>query len=84
MSSSAGDLRPLDELMEAAGIDVLLVTSKHNLRYMLGGYRFLFLSTMEAIRRRRYLPVLLYTRGRPDRPPIENGMERYENANYPF
>ena len=79
------DLGQLDELMEAAGIDVLLVTSKHNLRYMLGGYRFLFFSTMEAIGHSRYLPVLLYTRGRPDRAAyIGHGMERYENANYPF
>jgi Creatinase/Prolidase N-terminal domain len=30
----------LDALMEAAGLDVLIVTSKHNVQYMLGGYRF--------------------------------------------
>jgi Xaa-Pro dipeptidase len=74
-----------DELMEAAGIDVLLATSKHNVRYLLGGYRFLFFSTMEAIGHSRYLPVVLYPRGRPERAAyIGHGMERYENANLPF
>ncbi len=34
----------LDDLMEAAGIDVLLATSKHNVQYLLGGYRFIFFS----------------------------------------
>ena len=60
------DAGRLDELMEAAGIDVLLATSKHNVRYLLGGYRFLFFSTMEAIGNCRYLPVLLYRRGHPE------------------
>ena len=34
----------LDELMEAAGIDVLLATSKHSVQYLLGGYRSILLS----------------------------------------
>ena len=34
------DTRHLDGLMDRAGIDVLLVTSKHNVQYLLGGYRF--------------------------------------------
>ena len=79
------DAGRLDELMEAAGIDVLLATSKHNVRYLLGGYRFLFFSTMEAIGHSRYLPVLLYRRGHPEQAAyVGYGMERYENANYPF
>ncbi len=32
----------LDSLMDDAGLDVLLVTSKHNVQYLLGGYKFLF------------------------------------------
>ena len=60
------DVGRLDDLMEAAGIDVLLATSKHNVRYLLGGYRFLFFSTMEASGHSRYLPVLIYRRGRPE------------------
>ena len=39
----------LDDLMEKAGIDVLLVTSKHNTQYLLGGYRFIFFQAMDAI-----------------------------------
>jgi Xaa-Pro aminopeptidase len=35
--------------MEAAGIDVLVATSKHNTAYLLGGYRFSFFSAMDAI-----------------------------------
>ena len=66
------DVGRLDELMEAAGVDVLLVTSKHNVRYLLGGYRFQFFSTMEAIGHSRYLPVLIYFRGRPEQPPISD------------
>ena len=53
--------------MEAAGIDVLLATSKHNNRYLMGGYSFLFFSAMEAIGHSRYLPVLIYAKGRPER-----------------
>ena len=36
------DVARVDRLMEEAGIDVLLATSKHNVRYLLGGYRFIF------------------------------------------
>ena len=33
------DTDRLDRLMEDAGIDVLLATSKHNVQYLLGGHR---------------------------------------------
>ncbi|TIT88388.1 MAG: aminopeptidase P family protein, partial [Mesorhizobium sp.] len=33
------DQARLDGLMEEAGIDVLLATSKHNTQYLLGGYK---------------------------------------------
>jgi len=75
----------LDDLMEAAGIDVLLVTSKHNVQYLLGGYRFIFFSAMDAIGHSRYLPVLAYMRGAPERTGyIANKMEAGEHANHPF
>ena len=35
--------RKLEALLEEQGIDLLLVTSKHNIQYLLGGYRFFFL-----------------------------------------
>ena len=44
------DAARLDRLMDEAGIDVLLATSKHNNRYLMGGYSFLFYSAMEAHR----------------------------------
>jgi Xaa-Pro aminopeptidase len=43
----------LDQLMEAAGIDVLIATSKHNVQYLLGGHRFSFFDTMDATVRER-------------------------------
>jgi Xaa-Pro aminopeptidase len=40
---------------------------------------------MEAIGHSRYLPVLIYRRGRPEEAAyVGYGMERYENANDPF
>ena len=35
------DAAVLDRLMDEAGIDVLLISSKHNIQYLFGGYRFL-------------------------------------------
>lgn len=59
------DANLLDRLMEAAGIDLLLVTSKHNVQYLLGGHRSFFFDYMDAIGVSRYLPVLVYPRGAP-------------------
>lgn len=56
----------LDELMDRAGIDVLLATSKHNVQYLLGGHRFFFFEHADAIGLSRYLPILGYVKGRVD------------------
>ena len=64
------DTARADRLMEEAGIDVLLVTSKHNTRYLLGGYGFIFFSAMDAIGHSRYLPIVIYAKGGPTRPPM--------------
>ena len=56
----------LDHLLESAGIDVLLVTSKHNIQYLLGGYRYFFFDRSDALGVSRYLPILIYPRGRPE------------------
>ena len=61
------DAGRLDTLMEDAGIDALVVTSKHNIQYLLGGYRFFFFDHFDAIGVSRYLPVLLYVKGDPAR-----------------
>lgn len=60
------DAAKLDRLMEEAGIDVLLATSKHNTQYLLGGYKFIFFAAMDAIGHSRYLPIVVYEKGSPD------------------
>lgn len=73
------NLARLDDLMDKAGIDVILATSKHNVSYLLGGYRFFFFDVMDAIGTSRYLPIVVYFRGRPDATAyVGNVMERYE------
>jgi Xaa-Pro aminopeptidase len=71
------DAAQLDGLMDDAGIDVLVVTSKHNVQYLVDGYRFFFFDTMDAVGVTRYLPALVYQKGRPDNAayfgaPLEN------------
>ena len=53
--------------MDEAGIDVLLATSKHNVQYLLGGHRSFFFDYMDAIGLSRYLPVVVYPKGAPDK-----------------
>ena len=57
----------LDRLMEEAGIDVVLATSKHNVQYLLGGHRANFFDYMDATGVTRYLPVLIYPKGQPEK-----------------
>ena len=75
------DTTRLDTLLENEGIDVLVATSKHNVQYLLGGYRFFFFDYMDAIGVSRYLPVVIYQKGRPDNSAyIGCHLERYEHA----
>ncbi|MEP6566068.1 MAG: aminopeptidase P family protein, partial [Mesorhizobium sp.] len=75
----------VDRLMEEAGIDVLLATSKHNTQYLLGGYKFIFFAAMDAIGHSRYLPIVVYEKGGPDHAAyIGNRMEGAEHQNNPF
>ena len=79
------DQAKLDRLMDAAGIDILIATSKHNVQYLLGGYKFIFFATMDAIGHGRYLPVFIYEKGRPDHAAyLGNKMEGGEHHNNPF
>ena len=79
------DSKRLDGLLEAADVDILLVTSKHNIQYMLGGYRFFFFDQFDAIGITRYLPILVYPRGRPDHAAyVGNAMEDSEAENGRF
>ena len=75
----------LDRLMDEAGLDVIVATSKHNVQYLLGGYKFIFFSAMDAIGHSRYLPVVIYEKGRPDHAAyVGNKMEGGEHHNNPF
>jgi Xaa-Pro aminopeptidase len=79
------DQARVDRLMEEAGIDVLFATSKHNTQYLLGGYKFIFFAAMDAIGHSRYLPIVLYEKGRADHAAyVGNKMEGGEHANRPF
>lgn len=73
------DTERLDALMDEAGIDVVIASSKHNLQYLLGGYRFFFFSHQDAIGVSRYLPLFLYFKGEPERSVyVGNAMEKWE------
>jgi Xaa-Pro aminopeptidase len=61
------DVDRLDRLMDEAGLDVLVVTSKHNVQYLLGGHRAFFFDYMDAMGVSRYLPVFVYVKGALDK-----------------
>ena len=61
------DAGRLDGLMDKAGIDVLVATSKHNVQYLIGSGRALFFDYMDAMGLSRYLPVMVYPKGAPDK-----------------
>ncbi len=61
------DHHRLDRLMDEAGIDVVVATSKHNVQYLLGGHRADFFEYMDATGVTRYLPVLVYTKSAPEK-----------------
>jgi Xaa-Pro aminopeptidase len=58
------DCDRLDRLMDDAGLDVVLATSRHNVQYLLGGYRCFFFESVEALGTSRYLPIVVYPKGR--------------------
>src|SRR5215510_10698229 len=61
------DTKQLDRLMDEAGIDVLVANSKHNIQYLLGGHRSIFFDYMDAMGISRYLPILVYPKGGPEK-----------------
>ncbi|CAN5161397.1 Xaa-Pro peptidase family protein [soil metagenome] len=73
------DAAKLARLLAAAGIDALVVCSKHNIQYLLGGYKFFFFAYMDAMGPSRYLPMLVYRKGRPDQAAyFAYPLEKYE------
>ncbi|MGZ3294656.1 MAG: M24 family metallopeptidase, partial [Xanthobacteraceae bacterium] len=79
------DADRLDRLMDEAGIDVLLATSKHNVQYLLGGHRAFFFESMDAMGLSRYLPVLVYPKGgRQKAAYFGHRMEGFQKEHHPF
>jgi Xaa-Pro aminopeptidase len=73
------DTGKLDRLMEEAGLDLLLVTSKHNVQYMLDVERAIFFDYMDALGISRYLPVVIYAKGMPDKAGyVGHGLETHQ------
>ena len=69
----------LDGLLDEAGMDAAVICSKHNIQYLFGGYRFFFFDHFDAIGVSRYLPLLVYVKGRPDQSIyVGHPMESYE------
>ena len=79
------DTALLDRLMDDAGIDVLVATSKHNVQYLLGGHRAFFFESMDAMGLSRYLPVFVYQKGAPQKAGFfGHRMEGFQNEVKPF
>src|SRR5215475_9037912 len=79
------DASRLDRLMDEAGLDVLVATSKHNVQYLLGGHRALFFDYMDAMGVSRYLPVFVYVKGLPDKAAyFGHRLESYQREVEPF
>ncbi len=60
------DFQKLDRLLDEAGVDLLLAVTKHNVQYLLGGYRYFFFAHADAIGTGRYLPIVGYFRAKPE------------------
>src|SRR5215470_9839997 len=79
------DHQRLDKLMGAAGIDVVIATSKHNVQYLLGGHRASFFDYMDATGVTRYLPVLVYAKGAPEKAAyIGHRLEKFQREVKPM
>ena len=75
----------LDALMEEAGLDALIATSKHNVQYLTGGHRAAFFDYMDAMGVSRYLPVVVYSKGAPeDTAYVGHRLEGFQQAVKPF
>jgi Xaa-Pro aminopeptidase len=79
------DHQRLDRLMDEAGIDVVIATSKHNVQYLLGGHRANFFDYMDATGITRYLPVFVYPKGAPEKAAyIGHRLEKFQREVNPM
>ncbi|SDO72517.1 M24 family metallopeptidase [Lentzea jiangxiensis] len=60
------DQSRMDALMEKAGADVVIATTRFSIQHLLGGYRYFFFANLDAIGVSRYLPALVYVKGSPE------------------
>jgi Xaa-Pro aminopeptidase len=85
MAAIPFDAGRLDRLMEDAGIDVLIASSKHNVQYLLGGHRAFFFDYMDAMGLSRYLPLVVYPKGAPDKAGFfGHRLENFQHQVAPF
>jgi Xaa-Pro aminopeptidase len=79
------DHHRLDRLMDEAGIDVVIATSKHNVQYLLGGHRADFFDYMDATGITRYLPVFVYPKDAPEKAAyIGHRLEKFQREVKPM
>jgi Xaa-Pro aminopeptidase len=79
------DLRRLDETLAEAGVDVVLLSSRHNVAYMLDGHRFSFFDGEDALGKGRFTPICGYVPGRLDQAfYLANLLENHQIALSPF
>ena len=60
------DAKKLNRLMDQAGMQVVLACTRHNVRYLTGGYYYHFLARAQRFGRTQYLPFVGLPRGRFD------------------
>lgn len=60
------DSQKLDRALGEFDVDLVLCVSKHNVQYVLGGYRYFFFAHADAIGTGRYLPIVGYFPGATD------------------
>jgi Xaa-Pro aminopeptidase len=79
------DRERLDRLMEDEGVELLLATSKHNVQYLLGGHRAIFFDYMDATGVTRYLPIVIYPKGAPEKAAyIGHRLEKFQREVAPM
>jgi Xaa-Pro aminopeptidase len=70
----------LDRLMEEAGADLVLAFTRHNIRYLCGGYYYHFHERFQAIAEAQYTPLLAVPRGRPGEAFLVGGSGEFGQA----
>ncbi|MED5578749.1 MAG: Xaa-Pro peptidase family protein [Nitrospinota bacterium] len=79
------DENKLETLMDEIGADLILVSSKENVQYFLGGYRFFFFAHKDALGISRYLPLLGYPKSQKEKSfYIGNAMEDFQHEVEPL